>query len=135
MSEYDDLYNPIVGATDAYHGHDHLPTPDAQLQNTQKLRQAYQELKNEMLEELHMVDARIVSPAKTAKDYIAPLRKVLKSRENKKLDFERYQDRVLNAHKKMKKSEKEVASLAKYEQDLAKAAEVWTHPKASYSSC
>lgn len=70
------------------------------------------------------METRIVGPATTAKDYLQPLRKTLKSRENKKLDFERYQDRVLAAHKKMKKTEKENASLARYEQDLAKAAEV-----------
>lgn len=124
VTEYDDLYNPIIGATEAYHGHEPALTTDIQLERTQKLRQAYQDLKDEMLNEIGSVESRIVGPATTARDYLQPLRKTLKSRENKKLDFERYQDRVLAAHKKMKKTEKDQASLNKYEQDLAKAAEV-----------
>lgn len=124
VSEYDALYNPIVGATDSYHGHEPTPTPEVQLHRTKRLREAYEELKNEMMGEISMIDARILRPATSAKDYIAPLKKTLKNRENKKLDFERYQDRVLNAQKKMRKTEKENAALVKYEQDLGKASEV-----------
>lgn len=127
VTEYDGIYNPIVGATDTYHGHEPTPTPEIQLRRVQKLRQAYEDLKNEMMDEISQVDLRVLGPAKAAQEYITPLRKTLKNRENKKLDFERYQDRLLTAQKKMRKSEKEIASLAKYEQDLAKAAEDFKH--------
>lgn len=52
---------------------------------TLKLQQGYAELKTELLDEVNMVDDRIVKPATDAKDYIQPLKKVIKQREDRKV--------------------------------------------------
>jgi amphiphysin len=123
----ENLYNPIVGAGDGYQSsHEPMATPATTMARTTKLKDAYAELKTDMLEEVARVDARILKPATDAKDYIQPLKKTIKKRENKRLDYERYQDRVNNAHKKIKKSERDHAALAKAEEDLSKATDVST---------
>ena len=94
-----------------------------------------------MLEEVNMVDTRIIRPATEAKEFIQPLKKVIKKREDRKvcqglpatiddlrkalqLDFERYNSKVDSGRKKAKRSDKENATLAKNEQDLAQAKSV-----------
>ena len=71
-----------------------------------------------------MMDARIIKPATDAKDYIQPIRKTIKKRENKRLDWERYIDKVNHASKKMKRTDRENAALVKAEEELSKAADV-----------
>jgi len=89
------------------------------------LKGTYTELKTDLYEEIIMMDARVTKPAQDAIDALQQLRKVIKKRENKRLDWERHIDRVNNASKKMKRSDKENMALAKAEQDLAVAADVW----------
>lgn len=84
----------------------------------------YAELKADLMGEVQMIDARIIKPATDAKDYIQPLKKTIKKRENKKLDYQRYEDRVSNAQKKTNRTERENTSLARSEEDLSRAAEV-----------
>ncbi|KAL8670906.1 MAG: hypothetical protein Q9168_004573 [Polycauliona sp. 1 TL-2023] len=81
---------------------------------TVKLQQAYADLKTDMLEEVNLVDARIIRPAMDAKDHIQPL---------KKLDFEKYQARVDKGRKNTKRSDKDNAALAKAETELYHATE------------
>lgn len=71
-----------------------------------------------------MLDARIIKPATEAKEYIQPLKKTIKRRENKRLDYERYQDKVNSAAKKVKRSEREDAALARAEMELSRSASV-----------
>jgi hypothetical protein len=99
-------------------------TPQAQLDRSLKLKQAYTELKTDLLEEVNMTDVRIIKPATDAKEYIQPIKKTIKKRENKRLDYERYLDRVNNAAKKQRRSEREDAALAKAEVELSKATDV-----------
>lgn len=99
-------------------------TPELQLVRSAKLKQAYDELKTDLLEEVIMMDSRIIKPALEAKEYIQPIRKTIKKRDNKRLDWERYIDKVNHASKKMKRTDRENAALAKSEQELAKAADV-----------
>lgn len=79
------MYEPIVGSNESYDGHEAVPTPASTLERTAKLQIAYGELKSDLLEEFNMVDARIVKPAMEAKDWIQPLKKVIKKREDKKV--------------------------------------------------
>ena len=135
------MYNPIIGAAETYSGHEPLSTPQSTLKRAAKLQEAYAELKTDLLEEVNMVDVRIMKPATDAKEYLHPMKKVIKKREDRKvskdhfvifghsliylqLDFERYQGRVDNARKKTKRSERDNASLEKSEADLARAKEV-----------
>ena len=50
-----------------------------------KIQEGYAELKSDLLDEVNMVDDRIVKPATEAKDYIQPLKKVIKQREDRKV--------------------------------------------------
>lgn len=55
------------------------------MMRTVKLQQAYDELKTDLLEEVDVVDARIIKPAMEAKDHIQPLKKVIKKRGDRKV--------------------------------------------------
>lgn len=124
VTTLEELYNPIIGATSDGYGHEPALTPQVQLERSANLKETFAELKSDLLDEVHMMDLRIIKPASDAKEYIQPIKKTIKKRENKRLDYERYQDRVTNAAKKQKRSERENGSLAKSEEDLAKAADV-----------
>jgi len=113
-SIFEELYNPIAGAADG-HGHEPVETPKLQLDRTAKLKDVYAELKNDLLEEVNMMDARVIKPATDAKEYIQPVRKTIKKRENKRLDWERYIDKVNNYQRKPKRTDRENAALAKSE--------------------
>lgn len=71
-----------------------------------------------------MMDARIVRPATDAREYIKPIKKVIKKREDKRLDFERYQDRVHTAQKKVKKTESDEMRLTRAQEDMSRAQDV-----------
>jgi amphiphysin len=121
VTNIEELYNPIVGASSDGHGHEPVMTSQAQLDRSYKLQQVYTELKTDLLEEVNMMDARIIRPASDAKEYIQPIKKTIKKRENKRLDYERHFDRVTSAAKKQKRDD---AALAKAEVELSKATDV-----------
>jgi hypothetical protein len=123
VKEYEGLYDPIVGAYDG-HGRPAVPTPDLQLHRTFKLREAYGELRDELTDEISAIDTRIIQPATSARDYIQPIRKTIKRRENKRLDYEKCQDKVKKLQKKPGKTPKEDAALAKAEEEMARMSEV-----------
>ncbi|MCJ1362027.1 hypothetical protein MMC16_001129 [Acarospora aff. strigata] len=123
IDEFNGMFSPIIGAGESYSGHEPAPTPEKTMEKTTRLRDNYEALKTDLLEEVNLVDSRMVKPAMEAKDYIQPMKKTIKNREDKKLDYERYQGRVDSARKKTKRSDRENASLAKAETDLAKATE------------
>jgi hypothetical protein len=100
-----------------------MSTPE-QLERTSNLRAAYAELKADLLDEVGMMDSRVIRPATDAKEYLQPIRKTIKKRENKRLDWERYTDKVNSLTKKLKRSDRDNAALARAEEDLAKAADV-----------
>lgn len=125
VTEYDSLWDPIVGATDG-HGRPAMPTADLQLERTLRLKEAYTELKAELLEEVGLIESTIIRPAMDARECIAPLRKTIKKRENKRLDFEKCQEKANKLQRKPARTPKEDATLAKAEAEVARAAEVWT---------
>ncbi|KAB5559772.1 SH3 domain signaling protein [Coniochaeta sp. 2T2.1] len=118
VTEFYTLYDPIVGASDG-HGRDTVPTPDLQLNRTFKLRQAYEDLKTELMDEIGQIEAMIIRPATEARDCIAPIRKTIKKRENKRLDLERCQDKVNKLQRKVSRTPKEESALGKAEDELA----------------
>jgi amphiphysin len=124
VKEFEELYNPIIGAANDGHGHVPAMTPQGQLERSAHLKEVYTGLKSDLMEEVNMMDARIIKPVTEAREYIQPLKKTIKKRENKRLDYERYQDKVNNAAKKVKRSEREDAALARAEMDLSRAADV-----------
>jgi len=50
-----------------------------------KLQEAYAELKTDMLEEVNQVDTRITNPATDAKEYLQPIKKLIKKRQDRKV--------------------------------------------------
>ncbi|KAL8648541.1 MAG: hypothetical protein Q9226_005949 [Calogaya cf. arnoldii] len=120
---FQDMYSPIVESNENYEGHGARETPRSTMLRTVKLQQAYADLKTDLLDEVNLVDTRIIKPAMDAKDNIQPLKKVIKKRADKKLDFEKYQARVDKGRKNTKRSDKDNVALAKAETELYHATE------------
>ena len=115
------------------------------MERTSKLQNAFDELRTDLLEEVTVIDTRIIKPAQDARDSIYPMKKVIKKRGDKKvermsinasvlrlttdmqLDFEKYQKRVDTGRQKTKRSERDNASLEKAETELTRAKEVRCH--------
>jgi hypothetical protein len=129
VSEYEALYDPIVGASDG-HGRETIPTPELQLHRTFKLKEAYAELKSEILEEIASIDVRVLRPAQDARDCIQPIRKTIKKRENKRLDLEKCMDKVAKLQRKHNRTPKEDSQLSKTEDEssiLSNVSLSWEH--------
>ncbi|KAF9869531.1 sh3 domain signaling protein [Colletotrichum karsti] len=122
VKEYEGLYDPIVGATEG-HGRPSIATPKQQLDRTFKLREAYSDLKDELIEEVAAIDAQVIRPATEAHDYLQPIRKTIKKREAKRLDYEKAEDKVKKLQKKSGKTPKEDAALSKAEFEMQCASE------------
>ncbi|KAI1203532.1 SH3 domain-containing protein [Nemania serpens] len=122
VTEYDGLWDPIVGASEGL-GKLAAPTPELQLEQTLHLKEVYTELKMDLLEELDLIETRVVKPATRAREYIDPMRKTIKKRENKRLDYEKVQDKTTKLQRKPGKTPKDDASLVKLESELARVAE------------
>ncbi|KAM0267347.1 hypothetical protein ACHAQH_010112, partial [Verticillium albo-atrum] len=118
VKEFEGLYDPIAGATEGPRRPSE-PTPELQLTRTFALREAYAELKDELLQEVAGIDAQVTRPATDARDHIQPIRKTIKKRENKRLDYEKAQDKVKKLQKKTDRTPKEDVALAKVESDMA----------------
>ena len=123
MNEFEGVYAPIVGAGPDYIGHQPVVTPDNVVARTSRLREEYEELKKDLMHEISQVDNSMIKPAQDAKESLNPMRKTIKKRDDRKLDFERYQGRVDAGQKKSKRSDRETAAFAKAEADLTRARE------------
>ena len=82
---FQSIYAPIIGAGEEYEGHVPVTTDEHTMARTAKLQTTYEELRTELLEELNVVDKRIIQPATDAKTYLQPLKKVIKKREDRKV--------------------------------------------------
>jgi len=61
-----------------------------------RMREEYEELKKDLMAEVNMVDIRMIKPAQEAKDYLQPLKKTIKKREDRKVS--RQAKRILDGH-------------------------------------
>jgi len=82
------MYSPIIGGNDEYSGHEPVVTDQNTMERTSKLQTAYDDLRTDLLDEVQMVDTKIIKPAMEAKDCIHPLKKVIKKRGDKKVSPE-----------------------------------------------
>lgn len=80
------MYSPIIGGNDEYSGHEPVITPETIMDRTVKLQTMYDDLRTDLLEEIQMVDTRLIKPATDAKECIQPLKKVIKKRGDRKVD-------------------------------------------------
>ena len=123
MTSIDELYQPVVGTSDG-HRENPVLTPRELLVRSARLRAVCEELKADLMDEVMMMDSRVIRPASDVKEYLQPIRKTIKKREAKRLEWERYIDRVNTASSKMGRSDRENAALTKLEEDLARASDV-----------
>lgn len=146
IDEFDGLYGPIIGSSETPSNHKAVQTDSLRLNRTNRLRKEYDELRTDLIEELGAVDIRMAQPAAQAKESLLPMKKTIKKRNDKKVgnvehnvwidfvanmlfqtDFEISQGRVDSLMKKPKRSDRENASLAKAEAELANTKEVPFH--------
>ncbi|KAI4594363.1 hypothetical protein KJ359_008387 [Pestalotiopsis sp. 9143b] len=120
VTEYESLYDPIEG-TGRTNARDAVVTPELQLHRTFGLKEAYAELKTELTEELGQIETNVIAPATSARDCLAPIKKTIKKRDNRRLDYEKAQDKALKLQRKPGKSSKDEAALAKAQEELARA--------------
>ena len=97
VNSFQVMYQPFIGADDSYTGNEHAMTPQSTMQRTTKLSQGYEELKTDLLEEVNLVDTRIIKPATEAKEWIQPLKKVIRKREDRKVCCSQYTHKDLKA--------------------------------------
>ncbi|KAF2214154.1 hypothetical protein CERZMDRAFT_38084 [Cercospora zeae-maydis SCOH1-5] len=98
-----------------------VQTPHEQMQKCLGLQKMYSELKDDLKQEIGMIDNKIVRPVKEAKAATKSLQKTMRHRENMKVDYERFLSRAEHARRKDTKTMKEEAALAKHEADLQQA--------------
>lgn len=123
LSDYLNIYSHIVTA-EGGEDNSHALTPRPTLERVNVLKSHYMELKTDMLAEVAMVDKRIIEPAKDAKASVKQYKKVIKKREDRKLDYERYKSRTEAVEKKSNKSDRDTTALAKHKIDLESATAV-----------
>lgn len=117
------IYQPIVGGAPPDDDHTSLnaTTPPEVEARPRELMEVYAELRTELLEEVNTINDRIIKPAMDARDSIKPLKKAIKTREDRNLEFERYHARVdTMGKKKGSLSERDTASLVKTERELVR---------------
>lgn len=84
LCEFEGLYAPI-GGTETATIHTPVETPEKTMIRTNRLRDEYEELCKDLLEELNTVDQRMIQPASQAKEFMMPLKKTIKKRDDRKV--------------------------------------------------
>lgn len=79
------MYSPIIGSDEDYSGHEPVLTQRSTMDRTIKLQEIYVDLRTELLEEVDLIETRIIKPATDAKGWIQPLKKVIKKRGDRKV--------------------------------------------------
>ncbi|PSN74689.1 hypothetical protein BS50DRAFT_567487 [Corynespora cassiicola Philippines] len=115
------IYKPLGAKGGEYSSHVPAETPPATLERCAQLQEAFSELKTDMMEEVKDIERKLVVPAKLARDALRPMKKSIKRREDKKVDYERYKSRVEALQNKKTRSDRDNTALYKHEADLARA--------------
>ncbi|KAL1626343.1 hypothetical protein SLS56_006927 [Neofusicoccum ribis] len=120
VTEFEALYKPMAAVGDAsdFKGHVPADTPRETLERTRRMKDLYNDLKNDMMEEVNQIDRKLIKPAQDAKQSIKPMHKVIQKREDKKLDYERYKSRVDKLEAQANRSARDESSLAKHQIDM-----------------
>jgi amphiphysin len=83
------MYMPFDGSTpDHVPRHTPVDTPYENVQRVAQLQASYSELRNDLGEEVDQIEERIVKPATDARTSIQPLKKVIKKRNDRKVDLQ-----------------------------------------------
>ena len=84
VSEIDGLYAPILGSSEPT---EHAAASETVIARTRKLREEYEDLRGELTAELDAMEDRMIRPAGAAKEALAPMKKTIKRRDDKKVVF------------------------------------------------
>lgn len=84
VGEFELMYTPIVGAGASF-GPEAVPTPDDIMSRTTRLHGDYTELRQELTLELNTVDDSMIRPATAVKDYLVPMKRTIKKRDDRKV--------------------------------------------------
>jgi amphiphysin len=76
------------------------------------------ELRNLLVQEMEALERKVVAPAKDARKSVETFRKMVKNREDRKLDWERYKSRTEAIERVGEKSERDAKALYKHRIDL-----------------
>ena len=125
VESFAELYNPVIGSSGEGSDKDHVLASDLQLSRTANLTAAYTDMRTDLLQEVAMVDSRIIKPANAALTSIKPIKKTIKNRENKRLDYESFVSKLENK-RRTQKTEKDEQVVLKLETDVHRAADVRT---------
>lgn len=87
INEFDGLYTPIIGSSETPSRHQPAITPEETADRTARLNTEYDELKTDLLDEVNLVDERMIKPAVDAKEFLQPLKKTIKKRDDKKVRY------------------------------------------------
>ncbi|TGZ78280.1 hypothetical protein EX30DRAFT_373977 [Ascodesmis nigricans] len=119
---YWSLYQPIPrsGATES-HKKPPEDTPLEVFDRVKELQNVYGGLKNDMMGEVQRVEKLVVAPLAQCVQMMKPVRKALERRENKKLDFERFNRNAEQARAKLNKTDAQHAATSRAESDLERA--------------
>ncbi|KAK9244178.1 hypothetical protein V1506DRAFT_335606 [Lipomyces tetrasporus] len=98
-------------------------TPKVTLEAVIKYKEVLVEVQNAVLPMLDSIDRMVVQRCATMKGYIDTIKKALKKREHKKIDYDRHTNTVEKLQKKSKLSEKDETSLERSQKELEKATE------------
>ncbi|KAH0604752.1 uncharacterized protein H6S33_006420 [Morchella sextelata] len=98
-----------------------LETPTDTLRRVATLHAAQNDLKADMMDEIEKVDRLLVERLGEAKAALKPVKKAIEKRENKKLDYERFNKQVENSRSKKNKSDREYSVLSKAEMDAERS--------------
>lgn len=123
VESFAELYNPVVGSSGEGSDRDHVLSSEQQLNRTASLVQAYTELRDDLLQEVRQVDSRIIKPANEALAAIKPIKRTIKNRETKRLDYDGSVDKLENKRRTVK-TEKDEMAVLKLETDVHRAADV-----------
>ncbi|OJD36082.1 sh3 domain signaling protein [Diplodia corticola] len=119
VTEFEAIYKPMAAVGDGEpNGRVPAETPHEVLERSRRINQLYDDLKNDMMEEVSMIDRRLIKPAQEAKQTIKPMHKVIQKREDKKLDYERYKGRVEKLENQANRSARDESALAKNRIDM-----------------
>ncbi|PVI06402.1 hypothetical protein DM02DRAFT_553075 [Periconia macrospinosa] len=115
------IYKPLGAKGGEFGTQSHTDTPPETMERCVQLLEAFAELKADMMEEVKDIERKLILPAKLARDALKPMKKVIKKRDDKKVDYERYKSRAEALQKKKTRSDRENIALNKHETDVARA--------------
>ncbi|KAI5856247.1 hypothetical protein BZA05DRAFT_387867 [Tricharina praecox] len=97
------------------------PTPPEIMRRVALLHTSYNELKDDMLDEVAKVETMLVQPLGECRAMLKPIKKAVEKREHKKLDYERFAKATETLKLKKAKTDKDYGALQKSEAELERA--------------